>query len=633
MKAFFTFWLLVLHLGAAEPFWDDLQKIETDYFTNVGRKSAQEVNATNGKEAKNAELVDARFEAFGKLITRLKADPYGVTKTASPLYDSSTIEERLFKLKSKITINERNGYQVAVDRDRIARDAVTLGRDISLFFTTVAREWTGYNEQQLSERIAQEQEKLAAIPMAEYEAYIGTKRSEALEQNLQTLRMHYYFYQEYLNFLRLNPQTLQHRILERTLKFDVVIQAINDFTFARELNLWLRYVKTDLGHLLLSLLVLLFFWVGSFLVYRRISAYLRRLVLKEEHDQDDLLLSNIENIRRPLLLLIIAFGLEQAMRVLIYPEVFADDNAVFYFIYIATISYIIASLIGNVLFEYIFKYSSSTNEKLRNELLNLIVSVIKVVIFLVALMLFLVKLGVSITGLAPSLGIGGLAVALAAQSTLSNFFGLLKIIYDNSFSQGDWIETEQVEGTVIEIGFISTLVRTFDNALITVPNATLANAVLKNWSRRTVGRRIRMIVGVTYGSDREKLANAVDEIRAMMHAHPGIVDADKFDAKSLRLRRERKLVSAEDKYGVKSALFVHLDEFSDFSINILIYAFTHTVVWGEWLQIREEIMYRIWEILTAHDLAFAFPSQSIYFDRDNLQESLAERMLRNGDAT
>jgi MscS family membrane protein len=279
--------------------------------------------------------------------------------------------------------------------------------------------------------------------------------------------------------------------------------------------------------------------------------------------------------------------------------------------------------------EVLRKYAVFTGRARRREywmfvLINLIISVVKAIIVIIAISMLLVRMGVNITGVVASLGIGGLAVALAAQNTLSNFFGLLKIIFDNSFSQGDWIETKEAEGTVVEIGFISTMIRTFDNAMITVPNSILANNPLKNWSKRTVGRRIKMHVGVTYGSDRERVVAAVEEIRQMLLNHPGIATPKKVDGSAIlqhRSRREKKLVSLEDKYGIKTTLLVYLDEFADSSINILVYCYSKSVAWQEWLAVKQDVLLKIWEILERHDLDFAFPSESIYFDPDNIEES------------
>ena len=116
-----------------------------------------------------------------------------------------------------------------------------------------------------------------------------------------------------------------------------------------------------------------------------------------------------------------------------------------------------------------------------------------------ATILAIQNLGYSVSGLLASLGIGGLAVALAAKDTLSNVFGSLMLILDRPFKLGDWIKAGDMEGTVEEIGFRSTRIRTFAKTLITVPNSIIANLPLDNFSRMPK-RRIKLTVGVTYAT-------------------------------------------------------------------------------------------------------------------------------------
>jgi MscS family membrane protein len=226
-------------------------------------------------------------------------------------------------------------------------------------------------------------------------------------------------------------------------------------------------------------------------------------------------------------------------------------------------------------------------------------------------------MGINISGVIASLGIGGLAVALAAKDTLSNFFGLIKIIFDESFSQGDWISTTDVEGTVIEIGFISTKIRTFDNSMITVPNEKLANTSIKNWSRRAVGRRIKLYIGVTYNSNAKDIQNAINDIHQMLLEHNSISTPQKIDKKNITKRyvQSSKFVSLDNKLGIKSTLMVYLDRFSDSSIDILVYSFSKTTDWEEWMRVKQDVLYKIWSILEKNNLEFAFPSQSIYLEK------------------
>jgi MscS family membrane protein len=274
-------------------------------------------------------------------------------------------------------------------------------------------------------------------------------------------------------------------------------------------------------------------------------------------------------------------------------------------------------VLADIIFDLYFVSSSkNSNKAFRKELVNLIKQVIKAIIIIIAFLLFLRKMDVDITGFVASLGLGGLMIAMASKDTISNFFGSLKIIFDESFSQGDWIKVGDTEGTVVELGFISTKIRTFDNALISLPNAKLANESVKNWSKRKVGRRIKMHIGVTYDAKREDLLKAVDEIRQMLIDHPEIATESKVGV----IGRRKSLIESSDLLGVKSTLLVHVDSYGDSSINILIYAFSKTTNWSSWLEVKEDIMMKIWEILEKNDLEMAFPTQTIHLKNDTKGE-------------
>ena len=251
--------------------------------------------------------------------------------------------------------------------------------------------------------------------------------------------------------------------------------------------------------------------------------------------------------------------------------------------------------------------------KMKNDLINIGIKILNSIVVVIGLLIILFFAGVNLTAVLSGLGIGGIAVAFAAKDTISNFFGTISILVSDVFSQGDWIEVGGKEGVVVEIGLRVTTLRTFDNALIAIPNGTVANADVKNWSKRTLGRRIRMSIGVKYDSTSQDLKNAVNEIRSMLDKHKGIATENTL----YEHPRESvaKLVSKDDLEGVKKTLLVHLDEFGPSSINILIYCFSKSVVWNEWLETKEDVMHKIMEILKRNNLEFAFPSLSIYNEK------------------
>ena len=657
-------------LFAAATFWEEVIRIETEFFgpeksvvtqRSAAPEAAKENNATKPAEPKAqsaaapqksetaikpsaqttadaeteedrdlSKMADEKIEAFNLLLNILKNRPYEVDDSKNPFYNPLKAEQMRAKLKSRIAINKQYGYMLAVTRDELGLLELDAREKIYRFFTTLADRWTDMDEKDLLKLFREHNRWLESLNIGKYQAAYrkalknGDPISRQIVENFQKLKTHYLFFSEFLDYLASNPTVLKYQSILALFRLDEIINRINGIDLFARINTHLRHIHTDMGRLTIFLFIMLLAWGSAFLFYYRFYAYLRKLIEAEYHETDAMMLTNLEGMRRPFFVLVLAFGLELGLEVLYHPAPLPEKFSIFFYaVFLATITYILMIIIDSVVFDYLVKKGELKDKTMRQELINLIVSILKMIIIIIAVSMLLVRMGVNVTGLVASLGIGGLAVALAAQNTLSNFFGLLKIIFDNSFSQGDWIETKEAEGTVVEIGFISTMIRTFDNAMITVPNATLANNPLKNWSKRTVGRRIKMTVGVTYGSPREEVVAAVEEIRQMLKEHPGIAEPEEVDTNVLRRRtkREKKLVSLEDKYGIKTTLLVYLDEFADSSINILIYCFSKSVVWQEWLEVKQDVMLKIWEILDRHGLEFAFPSESIYFDPDNVEES------------
>ena len=212
--------------------------------------------------------------------------------------------------------------------------------------------------------------------------------------------------------------------------------------------------------------------------------------------------------------------------------------------------------------------------------------IIKFIIIALAFSIIAQEFGYEISALIAGLGLGGLAVALAAKDALANIFGGIVIITDKPFTIGDWIETPSVEGTVEDITFRSTRVRGFAHSLITVPNAKLTDEPITNWSRMGK-RRISFHLGVTYNTPGVKLKKCVQLIRELLENHPGVH---------------------------KETIFVRFDNFNESSLDIFIYFFTITTNWGEFLELKEEINFAIMEILEGEGVSVAFPSRSLYLE-------------------
>lgn len=322
----------------------------------------------------------------------------------------------------------------------------------------------------------------------------------------------------------------------------------------------------------------------------------------------------LDQIRKPIDIILILVNLEMAIYIYNNFNSFDELNKFFNMAYAFLFTLIFYKTLNTVASIKVQDLDPS-DKKIKNEMVNVAIKIINFLIIVLGLLLILHFAGANLTTVLSGLGIGGFAVAIAARESLSNFLGTISILLSDVFSQGDWIVVDGKQGTVVEIGLRVTTLRTFDNALIAIPNATLANHDVKNWSKRTIGRRIKMNLAVKYDSKAKDIQNAIEQIREMLKNHPDLAtEATDFQHTS---RKSIRLVSQEDDQGVKKTMLVYLDELSDSSINILIYCFTKTTNWNEWLRVKEDVIYKIMAILEENSLEFAFPSMSLYVESES----------------
>jgi MscS family membrane protein len=199
--------------------------------------------------------------------------------------------------------------------------------------------------------------------------------------------------------------------------------------------------------------------------------------------------------------------------------------------------------------------------------------------------------GVPVMPFLASLSLLSVAVALGAQDLFKNLIAGMTIIGERRLAKGDWVFVDNVvEGTVEDVGFRSTTVRRFDMAPVYVPNSKLADNPLTNFSRMT-HRRIYWKVGLEYRTTDEQLTNIRNAIE--------------------------DYISSEDDFApaAEVSTFVHVDEFSDSAVNVMVYCFTNTTTWGEWLAIKEKLAFFVKKTVEESGTSFAFPSRSLYFEK------------------
>ncbi len=317
------------------------------------------------------------------------------------------------------------------------------------------------------------------------------------------------------------------------------------------------------------------------------------LAQKTRKEFDDRLLTCL---KKPAEFLVFLIGLFIAKEVLQLPaepyDLASLANSTLKSLVILTIAWFCFNLV-DVVDHYLNRWAKQTESALDDHLAPLVRKSLRIFIVVMAGLMAIQTFGYPVTGVIASLGIGGLAFAFAAKDTLANIFGSLMIIFDRPFHIGDWIKAGDMEGTVEEVGFRSTKIRTFAKTLISVPNNVIANMALDNYSRMPK-RRIKLTVGVTYDASTAQMREAVRGIRELLKNHPAI-DQEFF--------------------------LVNFTDFGASSLDIMVYCFTTTTVWGDYLDAREDVCLKIMETLEELGLDIAFPSTTVYLRKDE-QDSL-----------
>ncbi len=216
---------------------------------------------------------------------------------------------------------------------------------------------------------------------------------------------------------------------------------------------------------------------------------------------------------------------------------------------------------------------------------NAIARLVRMSIVITSVLVTLQTLGYSISGVLAFGGIGGIAVGFAAKDLLANFFGGLMLYMDRPFSVGDWVRSpdREIEGTVEEIGWRLTRIRTFDKRPLYIPNSAFASIAVENPSRMG-HRRIYETIGIRY-ADEASMQTITEQVTNMLREHPAIA--------------------------AEQTLMVHFDRFGPSSLDFFVYCFTRTTAWTEFHEIKQKILLLIAGIIAANGAEIAFPTTTL----------------------
>lgn len=254
-------------------------------------------------------------------------------------------------------------------------------------------------------------------------------------------------------------------------------------------------------------------------------------------------------------------------------------DKIFLFLIILSFFWIILRIIDFVAHVFMYRAAKSDN-KADDQLVPFLKELFKFIIYFIG---FFVLLGyvfeVNALSLITGLGIGGIAIALAAKESLENLIGSFTIFIDKPFTVGDLVKVDGVEGTIEKVGFRSTVLRSTDKTTIIIPNRAMIDGVLENLTRRNF-RRVKFNIGIIYETESDKIKEIIAEINAFLSQNAQTTDGT-----------------------------VTFDSFGDSALNIQVLYLVENIDFNDYLKTKEEVNFKIIEIVHKHGSDFAYPTQ------------------------
>lgn len=361
-------------------------------------------------------------------------------------------------------------------------------------------------------------------------------------------------------------------------------ESFQDF-WALVVDVWTTGVfGVDFGRIIIAIGIILLFVAVRRMFSRFVVGYLVARAERSKSEIDDAAVAALE---KPLSFIPVVVGLFIATEYL-NP---GDSLAAFF-------TLLNRSLIAFTIFWGLFSVISPLSLSMQRfrdvmsaSMIDWLIKSLRVAVIFLGTATILEIWGIAVGPILAGLGLFGVAVALGAQDLFKNLIAGLFIIIERRFQPGQWILVEGVvEGTIESIDFRTTRIRRFDQAPVFVPNSKLADNVVTNFSRMTY-RRIYWMIGI----DRRTSIDQLSAIRDQIEDHI--------------------LTSGDYASPQQASTFIRIDKFTENSIDIMLYCFTKTIVWGQWLEIKERLVYEVKRIVEANGSALAYPSQSLYLEK------------------
>ncbi len=313
---------------------------------------------------------------------------------------------------------------------------------------------------------------------------------------------------------------------------------------------------------------------------RIVGKYLRKLVARTRFRLDDVL---IEATVRPASWGVLLFGVYIALLPLGLTDKYGKFFGKAFETAVAVLVLVFLVRLVDGLAEYLKPKVAKTRTSLDDAILPAMRTAAKIFVLIVGILGILANLDYPIGSILAGLGVGGLAVALAAQQTLSNWFGAFMIFSDRPFTAGDRVVVGDVDGFIEQVGLRSTRIRTLEGTQVSIPNSTIANTEINNISRMPA-RKSNGTIGLTYETTADKMEEALGIIRDILRTNNS----------------------------VREDFIVHFEDFADYSLNIRVIYWVLTVNYAEFLSIKEKVNLEIMRRFADAGIEMAFPTQTLY---------------------
>ncbi len=580
--------------------------VETPILHSLQKVHKLQEKAFDRNDSINEETMQKLFkdnqDYLQEILIHVKDDPY-----SNGFIVQKKFQARTRFLQNRIVLNLKRGNGFAAKRDQLELGyleqlsylnhyLISLGEILQTFPTK--NEIKSFAQSQKEKHKSINRDKFTQI----YHSVLNDKNpmAETIRENYKAYITIFETLDMLLTYTQENPQVLAQKTIFSLINYDEIIKSVNASPSALWLNKKINFLYLNTGKLVALLIIILLLFLSSFLM----KLILRFRIFNFKHYENRKML-------RPVRLLLLVIAIDYFVIMLMYPLPPQEGFVSFISLaYIMSLAYFFMEILA-----YIFVGYFETHERNRNQkaLISLSIDLLKMLIAIIAFVVYLNVMGVSLQTVLTTLGIFGLGIALAAKDSMANFFGSLNILLDNTFSQGDLISINGIEGEVVNVGLRSTKIRTFDNSLVILPNAEASVKPIVNWSKRHLGKEIKTTISISYNTQPQKVRDLIEEIKHMLSQHPELVQSG--DIENLENEhRDNIFVSKKNLLGLKKERFVYLDSFEDSHLNILIQTFSRTIKKEEWYKVKEDILYSIWEILQKHEIDFALPGQTVFLN-------------------